>query len=150
MADKRVERVTADEANLISPSISPDIITETVAVGTANRVTATSTEKGSVPVFLSKISPIKGRKKSLRAKEEKSQVKLFVKSDRDKDAPMIKRAIGRAILEVISRNLFKKLGNFRPKKEKVIPTNAEMIIGFRKIVLSILISDLNLCLFVPE
>jgi len=34
--------------------------------------------------------------------------------------------------ETISRNLFKKLGNFKPKKEKVIPNNEEIIIGFRK------------------
>ena len=115
MADKRVERVTADEANLTSPSIWPDIMTETVAVGTPNRVTATSMEKGSTPVIWSKTNPMQGRKKSLRIEEEKSQVKLFDMSDRDRDAPMIKSAIGRAMLEIISKNLFKKLGNFRPK-----------------------------------
>ena len=150
MADKRVERVTADEANLTSPSIWPDIITETVAVGTPNRVTATSVEKGATPVIWSKTNPMQGSKKSLRIEEEKSQVKLFDMSDRDRDDPMIKSAIGRAMLETISRNLFKKLGNFRPNKEKVIPTNAEMIIGFKKMVLSIFINDLNLCLLAPE
>jgi hypothetical protein len=62
-------------------------------------------------------------------------------SDKDKDALMIKGAIGRAILETISRNLFKKLGNFNPKKEKIIPTNAEMTIGFNKMFLSIFIND---------
>ena len=72
MADKRVERVTAVEANLTSPSISLDIITETVAVGTPIRVAATSVEKGSTPVIWSKTTPMKGRKKSLRSEEEKS------------------------------------------------------------------------------
>jgi hypothetical protein len=38
MADKRVERVTAVEANLTSPSISLYIITETVAVGTPSEL----------------------------------------------------------------------------------------------------------------
>ena len=71
-------------------------------------------------------------------------------SDKDKDAPMIKSAIGRAILETISRNLFKKLGNFKPKKEKIIPINAEMIIGFKKMLFSIFIIDLILSLFLPE
>jgi hypothetical protein len=62
-------------------------------------------------------------------------------SDKDKDAPMIKSAIGRAMPETISRNLFKKLGNFKLKKEKIIPTNAEMTIGFNKMFLSIFIND---------
>jgi hypothetical protein len=62
-------------------------------------------------------------------------------SDKDKDAPMIKSAIGRAMPETISRNLFKKLGNFKLKKEKIIPTNAEMTIGFKKMFFSIFIND---------
>ena len=68
----------------------------------------------------------------------------------DKDAPIIKSAIGRAMPEIISRNLFKKLGNFKPKKEKAIPNNAEIIIGFRKMLLSIVINDLIFFLFVAE
>ena len=150
MADKSVERVTADDANLTSPSISLDIITETVAVGTPNRVAATSMEKGCTPAFWSKTTTMPGRKKSLRAKEEKSQDKLFDMSDRERDAPMIKSAIGRAIMETISRNLFKKLGNFKPKKEKLIPTNAEIIIGLKKMLLSIRINNLSLFLLIPE
>jgi len=71
-------------------------------------------------------------------------------SDKDKDAPMIKSAIGKAMPETISRNLCKKLGNFKPKKEKIIPTNAEIIIGFEKILFSIFMSDLNVCFFVLE
>ena len=55
MADKRVERVTAVEANLTSPSISPDIITETVSVGAPNRVAATSIEKECTSTLWSKL-----------------------------------------------------------------------------------------------
>jgi len=72
MADKRVERVTAVEANLTSPSISLDIITETVAVGTPIRVAATSIEKGCTPALWSKTTPKPGRKRSLTSEEEKS------------------------------------------------------------------------------
>ena len=73
MADKRVERVTAVEANLTSPSISLDITTETVAVGTPSRVAATSMENGCTPALWSNITPKPGRKRSLRVEEEKSQ-----------------------------------------------------------------------------
>ena len=73
MADKRVERVTAVEANLTSPSISLDIITETVAVGTPSRIAATSMEKGCTPALWSKTAPKPGRKRSFRAEEKKSQ-----------------------------------------------------------------------------
>jgi len=41
MADKRVDSVIAVEANLTSPPISLDIITETVAVGAPSRIAAT-------------------------------------------------------------------------------------------------------------
>jgi len=51
MADKRVERVTAVETNLISSLISPDITTETVAVGTPNNVAATFRGKGFMPTM---------------------------------------------------------------------------------------------------
>ena len=71
-------------------------------------------------------------------------------SDKDNDAPMIKSAIGRAMPEIISRNLCKKLGNFKPKKEKTIPTNEEMIIGFKKMLFSIVMNDLTFFLFPPE
>ena len=63
---------------------------------------------------------------------------------------MIKRAIGRAMLETISRNPCKKLGNFKPKNEKVIPNNAEIIIGFKKMLLRIVINDLIFFFFVAE
>ena len=71
-------------------------------------------------------------------------------SDKDKDAPMINRAIGRAIPETISRNLYKKLGNFKPKKEKIIPDIAERTIGLRMMFFSISINDAIFFLFLPE
>ena len=73
MADKRVESVIAVEANLTSPSISLDIITETVAVGAPSRVAATSIEKGCTPALWSNITPKPGRRRSLRSEEERSQ-----------------------------------------------------------------------------
>ncbi|RLB21157.1 MAG: hypothetical protein DRG73_08995 [Deltaproteobacteria bacterium] len=63
MADKRVERVTTVEANLTSPSISPDIITETVSVGAPNRVAATSIEKECTSTLWSKTTPKPGGKR---------------------------------------------------------------------------------------
>lgn len=71
-------------------------------------------------------------------------------SDKDKDAPMIKSAIGRAMPEIISRNRFKKFVNFKPKKEKINPTNAEMTIGLKKIFFSIFINDVIFFLFLLE
>ena len=73
MADKRVESVIAVEANSASPSISLDIITETVAVGAPSRVAATSIEKGCMPALWSNITPKPGRRRSLRSEEERSQ-----------------------------------------------------------------------------
>lgn len=73
MADKRVETVIAVEANLTFPSISLDIITETVAVGAPSRVAATSIEKGWTPALWSNMTPKPGRTSSLMVDEEKSQ-----------------------------------------------------------------------------
>ena len=143
MINKRVERVTADEANLTFPPISPDITTETVAVGTANIVTATCMEEEGIPPLQSRNIPIPGSNRSFSAEDDKSHIKYLGDRDTDRDAPMIKRAIGRAIPEIIFSELFIKPGNFKLKKENIIPINAETIIGLMDIPLSMLNNDLN-------
>ena len=139
--NKSVERVTADEANLTFPPISPDITTETVAVGTANIITATCMEKEGIPPLWSRNIPIPGSKRSFSAEDEKSHIKYLGDSDKDRDAPMIKRAMGRAISETIFSELFIKPGNFKLKKENIIPINAETIIGLMDIPLSMFNND---------
>ena len=143
MINKRVERVTADEANLTFPPISPDITTETVAVGTANIVTATCMGEEGIPPLQSRNIPIPGSNRSFSAEDDKSHIKYLGDRDKDRDAPIIKRAIGRAIPEIIFSELFIKPGNFKLKKENIIPINAETIIGLMDIPLSMLNNDLN-------
>ena len=63
----------AVEANLKSPPISLDIITETAAVGVPSRIAATRTERGCIPALWSNTTPKPGRMRSLRVEEKKSQ-----------------------------------------------------------------------------
>ena len=63
---------------------------------------------------------------------------------------MIKSAMGRAIPATISKDLHKKTGKAKAKKENIIPTNEEIIMGFRKILVSILMSDIMVFLFLLE
>ena len=112
-ANKRVERVTADDASLTFPPISPDITTETVAVGIASSVTATSVENGFIPALLSKSKPIPGRKISLNTDEEKTHIKSVETNERVREAPIIKRAIGSAMPDTISSDRLMKSGNVR-------------------------------------
>ena len=139
--NKNVEIVTADEANLTFPPISPDTTTETVAVGTANIITATCMEKKGIPPLWSRNIPIPGSKRSFSAEDEKSHSKYLGDSVKDRDAPMIKRAMGSAISETIFSELFTKPGNFKLQKENIIPINAETIIGLMDIPLSMFTND---------
>lgn len=125
-----VERVTAEEANLTFPAISLDITTETVAEGTANIVTATWIEEKGVPALSNKNNATPGSKSNFIREDNKSHIMCLPGKDTDRDAPIIKRAIGRDISDTIFSELFMNPGKLRLKKENNSPMNAEMIIGF--------------------
>ena len=96
--------MTSDEAKVTSPFISPDIITEIVAAGAPKRIAATLRERISAPAWCRSTSPRPGSSKSLRVKDTISQIRFFDMRERDREAPIINRARGSAMLAIISRN----------------------------------------------
>ena len=149
-ADRRVERVTSVEAKVMSPFISPDMITEIVAAGAPSRIAATLIERISTPALYRSREPNPGSSKSLRTKDRMSQVRFLDMREREREAPIIKRASGRAILEIISKNLCKTIGRSRPKNENANPAKEEIMIGFKQMARTIFRNDALADLLVPE
>jgi len=96
--ERRMVKVTAAEARPTSPPISPAMMLVTVAVGAPSREMITPSSSGEGRKRMSpSVSPTRGSRRSLKAARETMALISPRIWGRERLAPMMRRAVGRAI-----------------------------------------------------
>jgi len=122
------DTVLADQEG--SPPNSPAITTLTVAVGAANRTVAAARVTDGTSPREKKITPKAGSASSFKKAHIPVTKTVLENVSKDNVAPMMSRARGNAMPEIISMELFKKLGRVHPSIENRSPASRLIITGF--------------------